>query len=714
MNEWYSASTLAAMDLPEIPVTKSGVRKKAVRENWRCKPSSNGVDYHISALPVATQVALAAREVNINPEAVNGEYAASLLMREDSNPANFTLSTRLDAGDARLWIVDAVNRLKARTGCTYEQAIQAYNSGQLEGPEWVREHFSGTNIKTFEAWQTKLRKGGLKALKNQHGNRRGQNLIDTQPDLRAFILGMLTMHPHIKNTLLHEAAVARFRMVGSMNIPSPSSIGRWVTKWKAANQATFQAITNPDDYKNRFMTAFGDADGDIVRMNQRWEIDSTPADILCTDGRYCLIGIMDIYSRRMMILVAPTSKAEAVCLALRKAILAWGVPELLLTDNGKDYISRHVLRVLYMLGIEHDNTDPFAGWQKPFVERCFRSISHDVFELAPGFIGHNVSERSAIEARKSFSDRLFKKDNVIEAKMTGVELQTLCDEWCENRHGRRYHSELKCSPFDMVTNWTAPVRRIDDERALDLLLAKAPGNNGLRTIGKKGITHDNAHFIAAELALHMGEQVMCLCDPQDLGRLYVFRENDDGEFERLCVAECAERLGFNPQEVAAQARALQTKHVQEKKRELKALARQYNTKDILDEIRAKDREAQGVVAWPGRSVPHETSALTAASEHVNSGAETAQAPIDQSSRDNREAAAALIAKRNTVTTLEETPRQRYRRWLGVDKSISEGADVSADDREFHRSYQTHVEWECEHLLASGKFSGIHQATKSPA
>lgn len=74
MKRWFSARELAAMRLPGIPTSVRGVLAMAKRENWgaavvsgkrvarRRRGRGGGVEYHVNALPLATQRALADQE----------------------------------------------------------------------------------------------------------------------------------------------------------------------------------------------------------------------------------------------------------------------------------------------------------------------------------------------------------------------------------------------------------------------------------------------------------------------------------------------------------------------------------------------------------------------------------------------------------------------------------------------------------------------------
>ena len=192
------------------------------------------------------------------------------------------------------------------------------------------------------------------------------------PDhMQQFIQAMLTDHPHVSIPDLRQAIKARFN---GQNIPSNSALRRFVVRWKAENKSLLLFLTNPDEWKNRNMFAFGDASEKVDRLNQLWEFDSTPGDVMLTDGRHALIGVIDVYSRRAKLLVSPTSKAESIAALNRRAMLSWGVEENAKTDNGQDYVSKHMIRVFEDLEIRQILCDPFHPEQKPHIERVFPNL----------------------------------------------------------------------------------------------------------------------------------------------------------------------------------------------------------------------------------------------------------------------------------------------------------------------------------------------------
>ncbi|CAN0323678.1 unnamed protein product, partial [Chrysoparadoxa australica] len=173
--------------------------------------------------------------------------------------------------------------------------------------------------------------------------------------------------PHIKGQRLAELLKMEFG--GKYPTPSPSSCRDWLRKWKDENKTTFLSLMDASGWQNKHMAAFGSRSAGVERINQLWEFDSTPADVMLTDGRYSIIGVIDVFTRRVKVVLKPTSNAEGIALLIRNTILDWGIPEVARTDNGADYCSAHIFAIWDALGIHNQITNPYSGWEKPFIER---------------------------------------------------------------------------------------------------------------------------------------------------------------------------------------------------------------------------------------------------------------------------------------------------------------------------------------------------------
>jgi len=629
---WYSAKELEG--LPGVPANARDIRKKAQREKWLSRevkakggPGGKKIKYHITSLPEETQACL-------NPS--HGQHVEHGRDAGREKALSHTISATVESDkkqhslaqaikntgkenrqNARLQVILALAQFQRSVKRKATQAthdfVNRYNhreAGLVDA--WVYEQIKVVSYVTLWRWKRTIETQGAGKLCGEYAKRNTQNLIDKQPDIADFIRGMLTEFPHAKAASVIPAIETRYSNRPDINLPSQRTVERWINNYKKQHAQLFTAISNPDKWKNQFMVAYGSLSEDITALNQVWELDSTPADLMLTDGRHNILGVIDVYTRRPKLLVSKTSKAVSVATLLRSALLDWGVPQTAKTDNGADYKSQHITRVLMDLGINQELCPPFQPWHKPHIERFFRAFSHSIFELLPGYIGHDVAQRKGIEARKAFSDRLFKKDAIIDVKMSSEQLQQFCDDWIDDIYMHRIHRGISSTPLQMVVNWRHPIQRITNERALDILLATAPNDNGFRVVGKKGIRLDHYHYIAVELEAYTGHKVHVRFDPHDMGRVYVFG-GDNLDF--VCVAEAPELTGISRKDVAEAAKRRQRERIQQAKRELKTKAKNLNIKNIAAEIIEQAQSQNGNVSmFPKSSESYTSNGLNASAK----------------------------------------------------------------------------------------------------
>lgn len=570
---------------------------------------------------------------------------------------------------AALW--DFVAGGEARVSRELEFCAK-YNSGEITVSTAARLAIPKISRTTLKRWEQRWQRSGRDAgaLGGRRAGRSGDSLIDRQPLLRDFVISMMASYAHVGAPHVLAGAQARVAQAAEgweeIALPSARSLRRWMAAWKAANSEIFLAHSNPDGWKNRHMLALGSL-GTATRPNELWELDSTPADVLLADGRYTLCGVIDVATRRARLLVSKVSKAEAIVALLRWALINWGIPEAIKTDNGRDYTAVRIDQVCAQLEIAHRLCQPFCGWQKPHIERLFKTFNHDLIELLPGYTGHNVAERQELRSRESFAERLFKKNGSVELTMTAADLQDFCDRWTAAYEHQPHAGLSGDSPFAANANYTGPRRGIEDARALDQLLLPL----GKRIVTKKGLKFKGAWYIAPELGDLHEREVEVRLDPADSGRLYTY--NSSGAF--VCIAVAPELLGLDPaeqQRIANEATGRQRRRVSAGRRELRAIAKRQGVEGIAEEILA-------VAANRGKVVPlfaerREIEALpefalaAAASEALDAGLTPAQAERRAEALVERKRAAALSA-REVEEGLDEEDRWIYLMGLNLRQEL---------------------------------------------
>ncbi len=684
MKEWFSASELAEENFPGLPKTARNITAKAAREEWRSRPRAGqggGLEYHVSALPLTAQMVLAQRATRVDPDQVTVPAPPK---RRAKAARSATFSSLSDEQQrvctARAAVVMAYRSFRSANPVLSDRTCRlaferAWEAGEVFVEPEARAEIRGVSPNTVRAWEDKLADGGLAALVPAYGNRAGSGKIETDLEIKQFLLGILAAKPHVGAGVLMEGLEARFP---DRALPSRRSVERFLAGWKIANAQLLMRITNPDAWRSKYKAATGDRSAGIVNPNDCWEADSTPADILLADGhRHKIIGIIDVATRRIVLHVSRESCSTAIASTMRRGLMGWGVPTGLRIDNGSDYTSKHMWRVYDDLQIDVDVCPPFTPEAKPHIERAFKTFSHDLLELLPGYVGHSVPERKDIEARRSFADRMMSQGETVEIRMTPEQLQDFCTRWAEDLYAHRPHGGLNNrTPFQVAAAYTGAVRRIDNERALDILLAPASGD-GWCTVTKKGIRVARGRYDAAQLGGLEGSRVKVLFDEADAGGVYVFGE--DGQF--ICRAIDPELEGVSRAELAAARKAHQAAVMKEGVADLKKMQKAARPQELAADILRKAAEKAGkVVQLPRPAAPYSTPALAAAADA------TAPAPVQTLTPEMRASVERLkheiaAGKTRNISAKPENPKDRYRHAVALEALMDAGKPLPAPDDE---------------------------------
>jgi len=543
-------------------------------------------------------------------------------------------------------ICEIVRRFVSRRDAEHETLgifIEAYNSHEVIVSAEARAAHPSIVKRTFEKWLRKYKRSKLEGLKRRYGNRAGGGVIDTQSELRDFIVWTLKDKPFLGASQILGAVRAQFQKTG-IRIPSYGGIVRWIQKWKTLNPAEFLRAANPDGWKSRYRVSLGDASAEITEPLQLVEIDGSPADILCLDGRrYYVTAAIDVFTRLGVAVVSKTATAEAALLAVRKLILKYGVPAAIKYDRGQEYEARRFQAALAHLDVAAIELPPFSGDRKPHVERFIGSIMHGFAPLHGGYIGANVAERRAIGSRKSFAARLGKgREKVFQVALTPEDLASKLDEWIENEYSGRGHRGLRGETPSQ--RWGKAVRagwkpRRVELRALDVLLSYV----GERVVRRDGIAFERGKFWADELITHIGRRVR-ICAGNDFGELHVFDANS-GDF--LTVARDFSRLGIERREVAIAARAAQTRFIAERRAEDRRLRRRFSTAKVAAAIADLAAEKSQPLATPEEIELHNTPAIRAAIEAVRAADKLKLIAHDSDQIERGDAVLREMAERNS-------------------------------------------------------------------
>jgi transposase InsO family protein len=707
MKSWFTTSELAALALPGLPSTRQGWETLAERDGWAevanmARPRSGrggGFEYHLDLLPAAALAAFASRAVG----AVKVEEKDRIDAEAAAETAILTTAS-LDHRDARLALLAAAERCvhagNFSRGAADKAFCALYNLGKIEVDSWVRAAVPELAPRSIARWRALRAKGEIGRLAIDKGAaRRGRGALD-QPDVRSWLLGFLAHKPHTSAQSALDYLTAKFP---NLDI-SLRSVRRALSELKSTEKVALARITNPDAWKSKYETS-GENSNAVSRLNELWMIDASPADAMLIDGRYSIYACIDRYSRRTIIYVTKTPRAEAVCLLLRRALIAWGVPERIKTDNGSDFKARRTVGLMNALEIEINVSRPYDPKAKAHVERVIKTFQHDCASDLPGFVGHSVADRKVIEERKSFAERMGQTDDkVFSVELTAKAFQAECDHWAGVRYEHREHGALgRKSPFQKAAEYVGKIKRIEDIRALDMLIAPVAGGDGIRTVSKGRVRVDNANYYTGTVLT--GERVFVRMDPADLGHVYLF--TPDG-LNFLGEGLCPELAGVTPEKVVAETKRQQAELQAEHTTEIRRSHRQIK-KDkpaLVAEIKRRELAAAGkVVAFPRASDVYTTPALGAAANALRGSDPTledtraALQAIDETvdglrGEVERDLAGVQAAPGENVRALRKdaTPQQRMARARDIFDRIAHGVEVSTAEAVWLGAYQRQPEF----------------------
>ena len=647
-----------------IGANKRNVNIRADKQSWtkrKRKGRGGGFEYLILDLPEDIQQALAKRHAEhkaktfinqIDQNSAASVRSAEKLVVEMNRKEELTaknIQKNKENGAARFnGLSDkAQNRATAKTTILHCYAtfilpyrakgqevkglklfVEQYNAREITLPKWVYGSVNKISKAFKYRWNKALEMGGISALGGNYGVTGRKSIIAQQPEVQDFLQALICQKPHLakKKSALHKSLmIMQQTEYPDWVIPSSDGVDRWVKSFIEKHSAEFAFVTNPDAYNSKHRPLFGSVYmfDQLERPNDIWEFDSTPVDAMLKDGRHSIIAVIDVFSRRVKLWVAPTSSSEGVCLLLRKTILDWGMLNeggRVVTDNGQDYISKRVTSLFSMLDFVQHRTNPFSGWEKGFIERFFRTLSHSIVELLPGYIGHNVSDRKQIEAAKSFAERIGKKETrkeqkAIELRLTGAELQQFLDDWLEYHYHHTEHGELKDTPFNIYQNSAYQPKTVNNPDALNLLLNFIGEATVVRGIVKAG----NVKYTAPELQETLWDRarVRVFIDPSDVGRAVLYPISAIQEDVQWIEAVNKELIGreISPQ-AFQQRRKDERKVLSNFRKTSKALAETFGIDDIAAKELAYYKAKNGnLAAFPQPSLPHENGMLSALDDY---------------------------------------------------------------------------------------------------
>ena len=450
-------------------------------------------------------------------------------------------------------------------------------------------------------WQRKYKRGGLDALVDERDNNKTLKLeelglAELCVELILACKGMgkvditniyksLNYHA-IKNSLINFEDFQGKRD----EVVSYEVVNRFVNNYLDKNKLVKNIILYGEDGAvGRGLPALGISNYAVSTINEVVEIDGSPLDLICNASelcdligwqnvsavfkdkdefesyvkewqkRYTIIALIDTYSGVATFHISETENSLAIARAVAKYIVRYGKPKVIKGDNGKAFKSEYMREVLGALEIEYKAVRAYSGWLKPYVERNFRALQHSFSANLAGFIGHNISQRQAIEFFRSKKERRLKrgyKTNLTMLKNLN-EVQELMDMYAEKFLNTRYLERLG------TTCAAAYSAKVDDAVYMNAISISARlSKRELKHVHKKGVSIDSVWYY--NLAMFAYERVFVNQNVNNINECFVWSENN----EFIGVASTLDlELGVSAEE-ARTTQKLFTKRLKETKEQM--------------------------------------------------------------------------------------------------------------------------------------------------
>ncbi len=230
----------------------------------------------------------------------------------------------------------------------------------------------GVSRRTLHRWLVRYANEGMGALADQ-STKPDRCSHQMSPEIEARIIEMRTSHPGWGPRTIRTKLIKEF-----VDVPSRSAIYRALIRH------------NKIDPKARRKRR-----EDYVRWERKFSMELWQMDVVgrifLADGThlYAITGIDDHSRFCVSAKLVKRATARPVCDALLDALHTWGMPQEILTDNGKVFTGKRAMkpsmvlfdRICHNNGIKHILTAPFSPTTTGKVERLHRTMRKEFFDL---------------------------------------------------------------------------------------------------------------------------------------------------------------------------------------------------------------------------------------------------------------------------------------------------------------------------------------------
>ena len=380
---------------------------------------------------------------------------------------------------------------------------------------------TGVSFRTLQRWVAGYKRNGLPGLlRKERVDRGGRRTIS--PRLREAVEGLALEKPPLPLSSVHRQVCQFAEIIGE---PPPSY---WVVR--------DIALSLPKDLQTlaqRGPRRFGELYDlvhrrDASKPNAVWQADHAQLDILLLrdhsgPARPWLTAVIDDYSRAVAgyYLSFDPPSVLRTSLALRQGIWRkfephWqicGIPDVLYTDNGADFTSKHLEQVAIDLKMRLVFSTPGKPQGRGKIERFFRTVNEMFLCDLEGYTRR--ARRKPTLSLSQFEEQF--RSFLVEV------------------YHRTPAADSEMSPSAKWEDGGFLPRMPESLEQLDMLLIEEIRP---RRVRRDGIHFQGFRYLSLTLAAYVGEDVMIRYDPRDMAEIRVFHDH-----RFLCRAISAELAG---------------------------------------------------------------------------------------------------------------------------------------------------------------------------
>lgn len=698
VKNWYTASELAALQLPGLPRTESATIRRAKRESWKRQDrvgKGGGAEYHLSGLPKEARAALLDRAVDDGPDLETLPAVASTAQV----PATATTAPLADwqrrCADARAAILAETLRLATVSGvnAAIMKMVDRAAAGELR-PELQ----------------------ALVPLANARGGKAGKRTLSRR-----------TLYRWLKDAEAGTNALAPREAASPAPVPpwAPALLKLYRTPTKRSLAAVMEDLPKqlPEgipcpsyDQARRFLKRVSVVERERGRhgpngllkfkgFKRRSTDGFEPLDIVTADGhtfkadvahpvhgrpfRPEVCAIMDTVTRYVFGWSAGLAESTWVVMdTIRHGVSSLGMFALFYTDNGSGFVSDaltdEVLGFLGRVGGTPTNSIPGRAQARGKVERVQQSLWKRGARELITYSGRDMDNEARLRVKKLVAKDI-KEAGASRLVMSWQEFLDWAQKLVDS-YNSRPHRELPktrdpetgklrhMSPAEYLADWRA--------RGWEPMTLPEGSEDDLfrpyefRTANRGEINLPWGRYFHQDL-VHLGrEKVRVGYDIHDGSKIWV-RSDRDGRL--ICIAE--RDANVIPEQPVSKA-----EHAKKQRADARMRLLQQHAEEVEAERGPGLLEHQPAMPF---GLDLETQQRIEAEFEARMAAPKDDAPT-----------IAAPPAAPTVTAIPQAPEDRYAFWVAIDARITAGEAVSDQEALWHERYQAHSDFKGFHHLAT--------------